>query len=114
MLPTEHCIKDSIGYQIYGKVNEYKKSSLAIINHQTFPSIELAEYLKGHTEYDTVDLCGLYSHMQVFSNAIMVKSVLKESLISVLKNYTATFDSSLEAKSFNLLNALHIEINNKL
>ena len=114
MLPTPHCIKDSIGYQIYGKVNEYKKTALAVINHNTFPSLELAEFLKDHSEFDEVDLCGLYSHMQVLSNAIMVKSVLKNSLISVLKNYSASFDSSLEAKAYNILNGLHIEISNKL
>ncbi len=114
MLPTEHCIKDSLGYQIYGKVNEYKRSALAVINHSTFPSIELAEYLKLHPEFDEVDLCGLYSHMQVLSNAIMVKSVLSNSLISVLKNYSASFDSSLESRAYNVLNGLHIEIKNKL
>jgi len=112
MLPVEHCIKDSLGYQIYGKVNEYKKSALAVIKHSSFPSLELAEFLKDHQEFDEVDICGLYSHMQVLANAVMVKSVLKNSLISVLKNYSASFDSSLESKGYNILNALHIEIKN--
>ena len=48
--------------------------------------------------------------MSVTANAIMIKSALPNALITVLKSCSATWDKALEAKAYNILNALQIEI----
>lgn len=46
-LPIEHCIKNSDGWKLYGKVNTAKKEYDICIEKTTFGSLELGNYLKG-------------------------------------------------------------------
>lgn len=46
-LPIEHCIKNSDGWKLYGKVNTAKKDHDICIEKTTFGSLELGNYLKG-------------------------------------------------------------------
>ena len=46
-LPIEHCIKNSDGWELYGKVNTAKKEYDICIEKTTFGSLELGNYLKG-------------------------------------------------------------------
>lgn len=109
-LKTPHCIRNTFGAEIHEKLKPYVNKEKVVIEKNTLPSLELAEYLKTNNKYDTVDICGLVSHMSVTANAIMIKSALPNALVTVLKNCSATFDKSLEAKAYNVLNALQIEI----
>ena len=45
-LPIEHCIKNSDGWKLYGKVNTAKKEYDICIEKTTFGSLELGNYLK--------------------------------------------------------------------
>ena len=110
VLKTPHCIKNTHGYELHEKLKPYKEKALKIIEKETIPSIELAEFLKDKKEYDYVDVCGITSHMSVTANAIMIKSVLPNSLITVLKNCSISWDKALEAKAYNVLNANQIEV----
>lgn len=110
VLKVEHCIKNTEGFELHEKLKPYTSKALKIIEKETIPSIELADFLKKHNEYDTVDVCGIASHMSVSANAIMIKSVLPNTLITVLKKCSATFDKALEAKAYNVLNAMQIEV----
>lgn len=110
MLPVKHTIKGTKGHEVYGKVKEYLKDAKMVFEKPTFPSLELGNYLAKHPEYTEIDLCGLVSHMCVFSNAVICKAALPNALITVLKDYTDSFDKALEAKSFNVLNGLQIEV----
>ena len=107
---TPHCIKNTEGFEICEKLLPYKNKALKIIEKETMPSLELAEFLKNHTQYNEIDICGITSHMSVTTNAIMIKSALPNALITVLKSCSATWDKALEAKAYNILNALQIEI----
>ena len=46
-LPIPHCIKNSDGWKLYGKVNTAKKEYDICIEKTTFGSLELGNYLKG-------------------------------------------------------------------
>ena len=48
-LPIEHCIKNSDGWKLYGKVNTAKKEHDICIEKTTFGSLELGNYLKDKT-----------------------------------------------------------------
>ena len=45
-LPIEHCIKNSDGWELYGKVNTAKKEYDICIEKTNFGSLELGNYLK--------------------------------------------------------------------
>ncbi len=108
-LPVEHCISGTKGHELYGKVKELEKGALKIFTKNTFPSLDLANWLKDNP-YDEIDLCGLVSNICVISNAIMVKSALPNAKIRILKDLTDSFDKVLEQKAFDVLRGLHIEV----
>jgi len=110
MLPVKHTIEGTYGHELFGKLKDYESKAIKCFNKDTFPSLELGNFLKEHPEYTEIDLCGLVSHMCVFSNAVICKAALPNSLITVLKDYTDSFDKQLETKSFQVLNGLQIEV----
>ncbi len=107
-LPFAHCIDNTFGHEVNSKCN-YLDKAVKVFKKNTFPSLELAKYLE-NTDYDYVELCGLVSNICVLSNAIMVKSALPNAVIVIDRALTASFDEELEAKAFDVLKGLHIEI----
>ena len=65
-LPVPHCLKGSKGWKIKDEVN-YLNKAIKTFEKPTFPSLELANYLK-ENPYDEVELCGLVSNICVISN----------------------------------------------
>lgn len=109
MLPVPHCLKGTNGHDVYGKVKDHLKDAAMVFEKSTFPSIELANWLKEHP-FDEVDLAGLVSHICVISNAVMVKSALPNAIITVRKDLTDSYDKTLEAEAFDTLRGLQIEV----
>ena len=108
-LPVPHCIKDTEGHKLYGKTaNSIGKNDM-VFEKLTFPSLELAEYLKDKA-YECVEIVGLVSNICVLSNAIMVKSALPDTEIIVDANYTDSFDRSLHNKCLDIMEGLHIKV----
>lgn len=110
-LPIKHCIKGSKGWEVYETCN-YLNQASKVFEKPTFPSLELANYLKD-TKYDEVELCGLVSNICVISNAIMVKSALPNAKIFIDAKATDSFDKTLQEKCFDVLEGLHIEVINR-
>lgn len=110
-LPVKHCIKGTIGHQIY-KECDYSSKAIKIFEKPTFPSLDLANYLKD-SDYKEVELCGLVSNICVLSNAIMVKSALPNANIFIDALATSSFDKELESKCFDVLNGLYINVINR-
>lgn len=111
-LPTAHCIAGEPGWMLYGQTAQARKSSDFSFRKPTFPSLELAEWLKGR-HYDQVELCGLVSHICVLSNAVMVKAALPEAKIVVDARLTSSYDAVLHEKALDLLEALHVTVCNR-
>lgn len=108
-LPVKHCIKNTYGHNVYGKTKNFLSKAVKVFEKPTFPSLELANYLK-NTKYDEVELCGLVSNICVLSNVIMVKSALPNAKIIVDKSLTSSFDEDLNNKTFDILKGIHIEV----
>ena len=110
-LPVKHCIKGTNGWKVYEEVN-YLPLAIKVFEKDTFPSLELANYLNGK-EYYQVELCGLVSNICVISNAIMVKSALPNAKIIIDAKATDSFDKVLQEKCFDVLEGLHIDVVNR-
>ena len=108
-LPVKHCVKDSYGHKLYGKVNDLLLDTDKVFNKLTFGSHELLNYLleKG---YDEVYLCGVVTNICVISNAVVAKTALPEARICVYKDACASFDLEMEAKSYDIMKNLNIEV----
>lgn len=108
-LPIKHCIKNTKGHALYGEVAHYKDKASKIFEKNTFGSLELANFLK-EKNYSSVELCGLVSHICLFSNTILAKSALPEADIIVDSKATLSFNQDLHEKTFDLLRGIFIEV----
>ena len=110
-LPVLHCIKNTKGWQLYGKLffleKEIKDSFT--IEKPTFGSLELAKILKDG-KFDEVELAGLVSNICVISNAIIAKTALPEALITVDSKATSSFDDGMNKKALDIMKGLQIRI----
>lgn len=107
-LPIKHCIKDSFGSLIYGRLNELYKNHKCFYKN-TFGSIELGNYLT-NKNYKNIEIVGLVSNICVLANAVIVKSALPNSNIFISKNATASYDENMQEMAFKILENLHIKV----
>lgn len=83
-LPVEHCICDTLGWEIRSELTDIKKGT--VIDKPTFGSRKLAEllYEKHLTEgIGEITLIGLCTDICVISNALVIKAFLPEVKITV-------------------------------
>lgn len=111
-LPVAHCLKGTPGWQLYGQVGEALRPGDPVFEKETFPSLDLADWLRGR-DYDAVELCGLVSHICVLSNAVMVKAALPNARITVDARLTASYDPDLHQKTLDVLEGIHITVTNR-
>ena len=97
------------GWELYGETGRARESGDCIFRKPAFPSLELAEWLKGRS-YAQVELCGLVSHICVLSNAVMVKAALPEAEVLVDARLTASYDPVLHEKALDVLEGLQVTV----
>ena len=111
-LPVPHCIVDTEGWNLYGKVATLYDENTRRFEKPTFGSMELAKYLSGNG-YDSVELVGVVSNICVISNAILAKAALPEAEIIVDASCTASNDDSLNEKAFDVMEGMQIKVINR-
>ena len=107
-LPIAHCIKGSLGHELFGGVKEVSYNHKCFMK-ETFGSKELMAYLL-ENNYDEVYLCGVVTNICVISNAVIAKSALPNAKIFILKDLVASNDPVLEEKSFEIMKNLHMRV----
>ncbi len=108
-LPVPHGIEGTHGHALVEAINALKKAADPVFKKPTFPSLDLANYLK-QEGYEHVELCGLVSSMCVISNAVMAKAALPNAKIVVDATATTTFDSTFQTQTLSMLTHLHIDV----
>lgn len=88
-LPVKHCIKDTEGWQIQKDIYEAGSGkTLCVIDKPVFGSVELTE-IAFIGRYEKVTLIGLCTDICVVTNALLLKTKLKEIPIAVIENLCA-------------------------
>ena len=111
-LPIAHCIQGSAGWELYGKVAEYREKAVTCLDKRTFGSVELADYLREHP-YDEVELVGVVSNICVLSNAVISKAALPEAEILIDAACTASNDDAMNEKALDIMQGLQMKIINR-
>jgi len=114
-LPIKHCLKETDGHALYGKILDHYQNSCSpnntIIFKDTFGSADLMNLLVERPLYDAIELVGLVSYICVLSNAIIAKTAQPEAEIIVDKACTDGPDSNLHDACLNLMReALQIKV----
>ena len=88
-LPVKHCIKDTEGWQIQEDIYEAGSGkTLCVIDKPVFGSVELTE-IAFIGRYEKVTLIGLCTDICVVTNALLLKTKLKEIPVAVIENLCA-------------------------
>ena len=86
MLPVEHCIKGTEGWQLIAPLEKYcTENNCKVYEKLTFGSVELAQDMlaASATDIESIELIGLCTDICVVSNALLLKAFLPEVPISV-------------------------------
>lgn len=103
-----HCLAETPGWQVYGKVAQYVPKATVICKN-TYGSIALADVLR-EKEYDVVELVGVTTHACVLSNAIIAAAAKPFAEIVVDPACTASADEGQKQAALWTLAGLHIQV----
>lgn len=110
-IPVPHCIKDTVGHELYGKVkNEYREKDLLFLK-DTYGSKDLLKFLLDH-QYESITLCGVVTNICVVSNAVIAKTAQPNTPIIILKNAVASNDDKLNEECLDVMRGLNMEVSN--
>ena len=113
-LPVIHCVKDTHGWQISGKLDTTR--ALCIIDKPVFGSLELAQILLNEDKKEKVDeivLVGLCTDICVISNAMIAKAYLPEVKVKVDAACCAGVTPESHKNALEAMKMCQIEIENK-
>lgn len=96
-LPVLHCVEESDGWQLEGKLSRvleeyYTKDNVRIVTKNTFGSIELGKLIKEYTEKEgetEIYLFGVCTGICVISNAMILKAYLPEVRLNIIEKACA-------------------------
>ena len=84
MLPVEHCIKGTEGWQLLPLLEKYcTENNCKVYEKLTFGSVELAQDMLAEQTIESIELIGLCTDICVVSNALILKAFLPEVTIKV-------------------------------
>ncbi len=110
--PTRHCLKGSIGWSLYGKIDDIWDENDKAFCKSSFGSLELANYLKSRN-YSTVEFVGVLTNICVLANAVLAKSALPEAEIIVDATCVASNDRVLNEEAFDVMEEMQIKIKDR-
>jgi len=117
VLPVKHCIKDSQGWLIPTNIIESSHSfgeskKHVIFNKGTFGSSKLIAYVN-QSKYGEVELVGLCTDICVISNAIGIKILSPEVIITVDSSCCAGVTPESHKNALNVMKMCQINIINE-
>lgn len=113
-LPVAHCIFNTYGWKMYGKLKEFSPekypSRIKALLKCSFGCYNLFEELSHRDKYDEIELCGVVTSICVISNAIIAKTAQPEARIVINRNAVADFDKDAEESAFRVMETLQMDI----
>lgn len=105
LLPVEHCIKNSNGWQICDKLKEF---ATEVVDKTTFGCYDLPKII-GETP-EEIEVCGLCTDICVISNAMILKAAYPETDISVDSTCCAGVTSDSHNTALDAMRAVQIVV----
>jgi len=114
-LPIKHCIQETEGHALYGKVFDYYRNGdyadADEVFKDSFGSVDLMKMLIEREQYEVIELVGLVSYICVLSNVVIAKTSQPEAEIVVDANCTAGPDQELHDACLKLMrDALQVKV----
>ncbi|GKX67110.1 cysteine hydrolase family protein [Inconstantimicrobium mannanitabidum] len=116
-LPIPHCIINSEGHDLYGRLKEFKGVKNTFHYQKRSFGIDPSTMLKITEEVgndiEEIELVGVVSNICVISNAVTFQSQYVESTIVVDASLCASFDPCLHEEALDVLESLQAKVINR-
>lgn len=109
-LPVPHCIKGSEGWLLNVEVqNALKNHAYTAIEKPTFGSFSLVQYMSAY-QPDEITIVGLCTDICVITNALLLRSALYNTKISVIEKACAGVTKEKHLAAIEVMKSCQIEI----
>lgn len=115
-LPVVHCIKNTFGWEVYGKTKTALEEAEAIAIDKLVFGMDISDPKIAAVlpkEADEIELVGLVSNICVVSNAVVLQTKYPQATITVDASCTDSFDKALNEKVLDVLSGLQVKVINR-
>lgn len=108
MLPVEHCIRGTSGWEIHGRMGELARDPRCrVLEKGTFGCAELMGILR---EYEEIEVCGVATNICVIANAVIARTANPSARVVVRRDCVASYDRDLGEKALDVMTSLQVEV----
>ena len=116
-LPVMHCVKDTKGNQLYGKINDFRNVENTLHYHKEGFGISPQGMIKLASEIGEdikeIELVGVVTNICVISNVVIFQAQYQNADIIVDGSLCASFDDALHEKALDVIEALQVKVINR-
>ena len=112
-LPVVHCVKGTVGWQVYGETARALEEVDAPAIDKLVFGMDISDPAVAAVlpeRADEIELVGLVSNICVVSNAVVLQSKYPEATIIVNASCTDSFDQELHAKVLDVLKGFQVKV----
>lgn len=112
-LPVKHCIIDTDGHKLYGKLGEFEKEKdIIYLNKESFGIApeDLIRLKNEFVELDQIEIIGVVTNMCVISSVVNFQSTFTNAEIVVNSKLCASFDDELHQKALDVIEGLQAKV----
>ncbi|WP_346962272.1 isochorismatase family protein [Clostridium sp.] len=116
-LPILHCIKDTNGHKLYGKINDFSNSENTMHYEKKGFGISPEDMIQIANEVgediEEIELVGVVTNICVISNVVLFQSQYRNADIIVDASLCGSFDDSLHEKALDVIEGLQGKVINR-
>ena len=116
-LPVPHCMRDTIGHHLYGKINNFTNSENTLHYKKEGFGISPVDMIKISNELGEelreIEFVGVVTNICVISNVVMFQAQYRNTDIIVDGSLCASFDDALHDKALDVIEALQVKVINR-
>lgn len=116
-LPVLHCIKDTNGHKLYGKINDFSNSENTFHYEKEGFGISPKDMIKLASEIGEdikeIEIVGVVTNICTISNVVMFQAQYRNADIVVDGSLCASFDDTLHEKALDVIEGLQVKVINR-
>lgn len=116
-LPVVHCIKDTNGHKLYGKINDFSNLENTLHYEKEGFGISPKDMIKLASEVgediEEIEIVGVVTNICVISNAVLFQTQYRNADIIVDASLCSSFDDALHEKTLDVLEGLQVKVINR-
>lgn len=116
-LPVLHCIKDTNGHKLYGKIKGFSSSENTMHYEKKGFGISPEDMIQIANEVGEdikeIEIVGVVTNICVISNVVLFQSQYRNADIIVDASLCASFDDELHEKALDVMEGLQVKVINR-